>query len=72
MKSSSQMFSVYKFYENPGLFVKSKEYTDKEDFQEVKKLVPDFQFYDAPEVQPMMMPKPAHSQPQPQTSLEVA
>jgi len=41
LKSSAQMFSVYKFYENPGLLVKSKAYTDKDDFVEVRKLVPD-------------------------------
>lgn len=34
------MFSVYKYYENPGLQVKSPFYTQKDDFVEVKDLVP--------------------------------
>ena len=40
IKSSSQMFSVYKYYENPNLLVKSNYYTGKEDFVEIKSLVP--------------------------------
>ena len=49
-KSSSQMFSVYKYYENPGLRVKSNYYTEKDDFMEVRNLVPAPKFFDAPEV----------------------
>ena len=59
IKSSSQMFTVYKYCENPNLLVKSQTYTGKDDFQEIKQLVPNIQFYDAPEAPMMpMMPQP--------------
>lgn len=32
IKSSSQMFTVYKYCENPNLLVKSQTYTGKDDF----------------------------------------
>lgn len=44
------MFSVYKFYENPSLQVKSKYYTNKDDFVEVRELVPQIMFFDAPKI----------------------
>jgi len=47
-KTSSQMFSVYKYYENPSLQVKSPYYTKKDDFVEVRELVPQIKFFDAP------------------------
>jgi len=47
------MFSVYKFYENPSMQVKSSYYRDTEDYTEVKELVPKIGFFDAPtEVKP--------------------
>lgn len=49
-KSSAQMFSVYKYYENPALLVKSKHYTGKEDHVEVRDLVPKVRFFDAPDI----------------------
>ena len=52
-KSSAQMFSVYKYYENPALLVKSKHYTGKEDHCEVRDLVPKVRFFDAPEMPPV-------------------
>lgn len=36
IKSSSQMFTVYKYCENPNLLVKSQTYTGKDNFQEIK------------------------------------
>jgi len=47
-KTSSQMFSVYKYYENPSLQVKSGYYTKKDDFVEVRELIPKIKFFDAP------------------------
>lgn len=32
IKTSSQMFTVYKYYENPNLLVKSKQYTGNDEF----------------------------------------
>lgn len=40
VKSSSQMFSVYKYFENPALLVKSQMYTGKDEYKEIKQLVP--------------------------------
>jgi len=48
IKTSSQMFSVYKYYENPGLQVQSNYYTQQEDYSEVRTLVPNIKFFDAP------------------------
>jgi hypothetical protein len=43
------MFSVYKYYENPAMLVKSKHHTDGNDeFMEVRELVPKIKFFDAP------------------------
>ena len=43
------MFSVYKYYENPALLVKSKYHNEgNDDFVEVKELVPKIKFFDAP------------------------
>ena len=43
------MFSVYKYYENPAMLVKSNHHTDKNDeFMEVRELVPKIKFFDAP------------------------
>lgn len=42
------MFSVYKYYENPSLQVKSGYYTKKDDFVEVRELIPKIKFFDAP------------------------
>lgn len=47
-KSSSQMFAVYKHYGDPTLKVRSKKYTGKDDFVEVKDLVAHTKFFDAP------------------------
>lgn len=49
IKTSSQMFSVYKYYENPGLQVQSNYYTQMEDYTEVRTLVPTVKFFDAPQ-----------------------
>lgn len=49
------MFSVYKYYENPNLLVKSNYYTGKDEFVEIKSLVPNYQFYDAPEIPASMV-----------------
>ena len=56
VKTSSQMFSVYKFYENPSLRVKSEHYRGADDFVEVRELVPKIGFFDAPaQVKPTFM-----------------
>lgn len=56
LKTSSQMFSVYKFYENPSLLVKSQHYRGSDDFVEVRELVPKIGFFDAPtQVKPTYM-----------------
>jgi len=47
-KTSSQMFSVYKYYESPQLQVKSEYYTNSKEYGEVKDLVPRTHFFDAP------------------------
>ena len=55
------MFSVYKYYENPGMLVKSKYHkagTDEKDFVEVRELVPKIKFFDAP-MKPAVIPPPA-------------
>lgn len=49
-KTSAQMFSVYKYYENPQLRVKAQVYTGNEDYVEVKELVPKVRFFDAPDL----------------------
>jgi hypothetical protein len=47
-KTSSQMFSLYKFYENPCLLVKNNHQTGKEGFIEVGELVPKITFFETP------------------------
>ena len=42
------MFSVYKYYENPSMQVKGPHYTKKDDFVEVRELMPQTKFFDAP------------------------
>ena len=43
------MFSVFKFYENPAMLVKSKYHNDGSDeYMEVRELVPKIKFFDAP------------------------
>ena len=48
------MFSVYKYYENPQLLVKSSAYTGSEEYMEVKELVPRVKFFDAPDLPPVV------------------
>lgn len=49
-KSSSQMFAVYKYYGDPTLKVKSTKYTKTADeYVEVKSLVEQQRFFDAPD-----------------------
>ena len=57
------MFSVYKYYENPSLQVKSPYYTKKDDFVEVRELVPQIKFFDAPG-QKANFQAPVHVQPE--------
>ena len=57
------MFSVYKYYENPSLQVKSPYYTKKDDFVEVRELVPQIKFFDAPG-QRANFEAPAQAQPE--------
>lgn len=50
------MFSVYKFYENPSMLVKSQHYRGSDDFVEIKEIVPKIGFFDAPaQVTPSFM-----------------
>jgi hypothetical protein len=51
------MFSVYKYYENPQLKVKSQAYTGKDEYVEVGELVPKIRFFDAPDL-PVNVPVP--------------
>jgi len=44
------MYAVYKFYGDPKMQVKNHKYTGSEDFVEVKDLVKQHKFFDAPEV----------------------
>ena len=56
VKTSSQMFSVYKYFENPSLQVKSQHYRGSDDYVELRELVPKFGFFDAPtQVKPAYM-----------------
>lgn len=48
VKTSYQMFSVYKYYENPMLQVRSKYHCGSDEFLEVRDLVPKIRFFDAP------------------------
>lgn len=48
-KSSSQMFAVYKYYGDPSLKVKHAKHTKTSDYVEVKSLVEQQRFFDAPE-----------------------
>lgn len=58
VKSSYQMHSVYKYYENPAMLVKSKHHIpDNDEFVEVRELVPKIKFFDAP-VKPADVPQP--------------
>ena len=50
------MFSVYKYYENPSLQVKSKYHIGNDEYTEVRELVPKIRFFDAP-VKPAELPK---------------
>jgi len=55
-KTSAQMFSVYKYYENPSLQVKSPFYLDKAEYVEVKDLMPKAKFFDAPSAESENLP----------------
>jgi hypothetical protein len=50
-KTSAQMFAVYKYYGDPTMKVKNKKYTGTDEYVEVKSLVKDKKFFDAPKVQ---------------------
>ena len=59
VKTSYQMFSVYKYYENPSLQVNSKYHNGNEEYVEVRDLVPKIKFFDAPVKPPAEPPKEA-------------
>ena len=48
VKNSAQMFAVYKYYGDPSMLVKSKRYTNTDDFVAVKDLISHEKFFDAP------------------------
>ena len=50
-KSSSQMFTVYKYYENPSLQVKSPYYKQSDEYMQVGDLAPKFKFFHAPGIE---------------------
>ena len=48
MKSSPEMFTIYKYYESPVLKVQNTHYTQNEDFVEVRELIPKTTFFSTP------------------------